>query len=331
MKEVKKPMPFLEFIKPNKIYWDEATKTETYGKLYVEPLERGYGITLGNALRRVLLSSLESGAITAVKIQGVSHEFTTIDGVIEDVSEIILNLKQIKFKMEEGYESDIAILEFKGPGEIKAKDIKVSPGIHIVDPEIHIATVEGDVEIKMELKVEKGRGYVMVEDMEPPTEIGWIPIDTAFSPVKKCTFRVEPTRVGDKTNYDKLILEFETDGTVTPEEALTKATNILMEHLKLLLNPTTKKVEAVKPAEPESIAEKIEADKLSLAIEELEISSRATNTLKKLGIQTIGDLVKMTEEDLKEAKSIGRKALKEIKEALADLGLELAPSPTKKE
>jgi DNA-directed RNA polymerase subunit alpha len=331
MKEVKKPMPFLEFIKPNKIYWDEATKTETYGKLYVEPLERGYGITLGNALRRVLLSSLESGAITAVKIQGVSHEFTTIDGVIEDVSEIILNLKQIKFKMEEGYESDIAILEFKGPGEIKAKDIKVSPGIHIVDPEIHIATVEGDVEIKMELKVEKGRGYVMVEDMEPPTEIGWIPIDTAFSPVKKCTFRVEPTRVGDKTNYDKLILEFYTDGSITPEEALTRATNILIEHFQLLLNPKTIKVEVVKKAGPESIAEKIEADKLSLAIEELEISSRATNTLKKLGINTIGDLVKMTEEDLKEAKSIGRKALKEIKEALADLGLELAPSPTKKE
>ena len=324
-------MPFLEFIKPNKIYWDEATKTNTYGKLFVEPLERGYGITLGNALRRVLLSSLESGAITAVKIQGVSHEFTTIDGVIEDVSEIILNLKQIKFRMEEGQESDIAILEFKGPGEIKAKDIKVSPGIEIVDPEVHIATVEGEAEVRMELRVEKGRGYVMVEEMEQPTEIGWIPIDTAFSPVKKCTFKVEPTRVGDKTNYDKLILEFFTDGSVTPEEALKKATNILIEHLQLLLNPTTRKIEVVKKAEPESIAEKIEADKLSLAIEELEISSRATNTLKKLGINTIGDLVKMTEEDLKEAKSIGRKALKEIKEALAELGLELAPSPTKKE
>ncbi len=324
-------MPFLEFIKPNKIYWDEATKTNTYGKLFVEPLERGYGITLGNALRRVLLSSLESGAITAVKIQGVSHEFTTIDGVIEDVSEIILNFKQIKFRMEEGQESDIAILEFKGPGEIKAKDIKASPGVEVVDPEIHIATVEDDVEVRMELKVEKGRGYVMVEEMEQPTEIGWIPIDTAFSPVKKCTFKVEPTRVGDKTNYDKLIIEFYTDGSVTPEEALKKATNILIEHFQLLLNPTTRKIEVVKKAEPESIAEKIEADKLSLAIEELEISSRATNTLKKLGINTIGDLVKMTEEDLKEAKSIGRKALKEIKEALAELGLELAPSPTKKE
>ncbi len=324
-------MPFLEFIKPNKIYWDEATKTDRFGRLYVEPLERGYGITLGNALRRVLLSSLESGAITTVKIHGVAHEFTTIDGVVEDVSEIILNLKQIKFRMDEGIESDFAILEFKGPGKITAKDIKVPAGIEIVDPDIHIATVDSDVEIKMELKIEKGRGYVMVEEMEQPTEIGWIPIDTNFSPIKKCTFKVEPTRVGEKTNYDKLILEFTTDGTITPEEALTKATNILIEHFQLLLNPTIRKVETVKPAEPESIAEKIEADKLSLAIEELEISSRATNTLKKLGIQTIGDLVKMTEEDLKEAKSIGRKALKEIKEALADLGLELAPSPTKKD
>ncbi|NPA12735.1 MAG: DNA-directed RNA polymerase subunit alpha [Aquificae bacterium] len=326
-------MPFLDFIKPNKIYWDEASKTENYGKLYVEPLERGYGITLGNALRRVLLSSLESGAITAVKIRGVSHEFTTIDGVKEDVAEIILNLKQIKFKMDDDIESETAIIEFKGPGEIKASDIKFtsSAGISVVDPDVHIATVEDDVEVEMELKIEKGRGYVMVEEMEKPTEIGWIPIDTAFSPIKKCTFRVEPTRVGDKTNYDKLILEFWTDGSITPEKALTKATNILIEHFQLLLNPTVRKVEVVKKAEPESIAEKIEADKLSLAIEELEISSRATNTLKKLGINTIGDLVKMTEADLKEAKSIGRKALKEIKDALADLGLELAPSPTKKE
>ncbi|WP_457622773.1 DNA-directed RNA polymerase subunit alpha [Persephonella sp.] len=324
-------MPFLEFITPSKIYWDESSKTESFGRLYVEPLERGYGITLGNALRRVLLSSLEGSAVTAVKIHGVAHEFTTIEGVIEDVSEIVLNLKKIKFKMDEGIDSDFAILEFKGTGEVTAKDIKVPTGIEIVNPDVHIATVDKEIELRMELKIEKGRGYVMVEEMEPPTEIGWIPIDTAFSPIKKCTFYVEPTRVGEKTNYDKLILEVTTDGSITPEEALTKATNILIEHFQLLLNPTVRKVEVIKKAEPESIAEKIEADKLSLAIEELEISSRATNTLKKLGIQTIGDLVKMTEEDLKEAKSIGRKALKEIKEALAELGLELAPSPTKKD
>jgi len=321
-------MPYLEFINPDKIYWDEKTKTERYGKLYVEPLERGYGITLGNALRRVLLSSLESAAITSVKIQGVSHEFTTIDGVIEDVAEIILNLKEIKFKMEEGIDSEFAILEVKGPGKVYAKDIKVPTGLEIVNPEIYIATIDSEAELKMELKIEKGRGYITVEEMEQPSEIGWIPIDTSFSPITKCAFHVEPTRVGEKTDFDKLILEIYTDGSISPDEALTKASNILIEHFTLLLSPTTRKVEAVVKTQPESIAKQIEEDKLSLAIEELDISSRAMNTLKKLGITTIGDLVKMTEEDLKEAKSIGRKALKEIKEALSDLGLELAPSPT---
>jgi len=320
-------MPFLEFITPDKIYWDEVSKTETYGKLYVEPLERGWGTTIGNALRRVLLSSLESGAITAVKIQGVAHEFATIDGVIEDVAEIILNLKEIKFKMDEGIDSEFAILEVKGPAKVSAKDIKLPNGIEVVNPDVHIATIDSpDTEFKMEIKIEKGRGYVTVEEMEAPTEIGWILIDTAFSPITKCTFHVEPTRVGDKTDYDKLILEIYTDGSITPDEALTKASNLLIKHFELLLNPTVRRVETVKKAVPESIAQRIEEDKLSLAIDELDISSRATNTLKKLGIQTIGDLVKMTEEDLKEAKSIGRKALKEIKEALADLGLELAPS-----
>ncbi len=320
-------MPFLDFVMPDKIYWDEVSRTDTYGKLYVEPLERGYGITLGNALRRVLLSSLESGAITAVKIHGVPHEFATIDGVIEDVSEIILNLKDIKFKMDEGIDSEFAILEAKGPGKVTAKDIKLPNGVEIVNPDVHIATIDSpDTELKMEFKIEKGRGYVPVEEMEPPSEIGWILIDTSFSPVTKCTFHVEPTRVGNKTDYDKLILEIHTDGSITPEEALNKATKILLDHFNLLLNPTVKRVEVVKQSAPESIAQRIEEDKLSLAIDELEISSRAANTLKKLGIQTIGDLVKMSEEDLKEAKSIGRKSLKEIKEALADLGLELAPS-----
>ncbi len=320
-------MPFLEFIKPNKIYWDETSKTDTYGKLYVEPLEKGYGITLGNALRRVLLSSLESGAITSAKILGVPHEFSSIEGVIEDVAEIILNLKQIKFKMREDIDKDFAILEFEGPGKVYAKDIKVPAGIEIANPDVYIATIDGNTKLQIELKIEKGRGYVMVEEMEEPLEIGWIPIDTSFSPIKRCTFNVEPTRVGDKTNYDKLILEIYTDGTISPDEALTKANNILIEHFTLLLTPTTRKIQVVKKAEPEQSGSIFEEDKLSLAIEELEISSRATNTLKKLGIQTIGDLVKMTEQDLKEAKSIGRKSLKEIKDALAEMGLELAPSP----
>ncbi len=322
-------MPFLSFKFPEKVYWDETTKTDTFGKLYVEPLERGYGITLGNALRRVLLSSLDSGAITYVRIQNVPHEFATIDGVIEDVSQIILNLKKIKFKMDEAIDSDYAILEFKGPGEIKSGDIKLPIGIELVNPDIKIATVDGEIEIKMEFRIEKGRGYVPVEEMEKPTTIGWIPIDTSFSPIKRCTFYVEPTRMEDKT-YEKLILEFETDGSISTDEALKKATELLLKHLETLLNPTTRKVDFIRKAKPESIAKSLEADQLSLAIEELDISSRTTNTLKKLGIETIGELVQKTEEELKEAKSIGRKALKEIKEALAKIGLSLAPSPKKK-
>lgn len=323
-------MPFLEFVMPQKIYWDENTKTPTFGRLYAEPLERGYGITIGNALRRVLLSSLESGAITAVKILGVSHEFSTIEGVIEDVSEIIINLKQLKFKMEEGLDKDFAILEFQGPGKIYAKDIKLPSGIEVVNPDEYIATVDGNVKIQMELRIEKGKGFVTAEEMEKPTEIGWIPVDANFSPVKKCTFIVEPTRLGEKTNFEKLILEIHTDGTLTPDEALTKAVNILVDHLNLFLNPEVIKVQTIKKAEEVPVESILEEDKLSLPIDELEISSRATNSLKKLGITTIGDLVKMTEKDLQEAKSIGKKAIKEIKEALANLGLELAKSPTEK-
>jgi len=319
-------MPFLDFVTPTKIFWDEATKTETFGRLYVEPLERGYGITVGNSLRRVLLSSLPGTAITSAKIVGAHHEFTTIEGVLEDVAEIILNLKQIKFKMDETKNEEFAVLDIEGPVKVYAKDIKLPQGIEIITPDVHIATITSNIRFQMELKIERGRGYVMVEEMEEPSEIGWIQIDASFSPVKRCTFNVEPTRVGGKTDYDKLILEIETDGSITPDEALTKASNILIEHYQLLLKPTVKRVETVKKAIQRVEEPKIEEDKLSLSIDELEISSRAINTLKKIGINTIGELVRLTEEDLKEAKSIGRKALKEIKDALAEMGLELAPS-----
>ena len=317
----------LDFVMPSKIYWDESTKTDNFGKLYVEPLERGYGITLGNALRRVLLSSLPGGAITAVKIVGVPHEFTTIKGVIEDVSEIILNLKQIRLKVDENIERDFAILEVEGPGKVFAKDIKVPPGIEVVNPDEYICTLSENVKLQMELRIERGRGYKTVEELEEINEIGWILIDTSFSPIKRCTFAVEPVRVGDKTDYDRLILEIETDGTITPDEALEKSANILIEHFTLLQKPTVRKAQVIKKTvAPKTEELKIEEDKLSLAIDELEISSRAINTLRKLGINTIGDLVKLSEDDLKEAKSIGRKSLKEIKDALADMGLELAPS-----
>ncbi|MCX7739341.1 MAG: DNA-directed RNA polymerase subunit alpha [Hydrogenothermaceae bacterium] len=320
-------MPSMDFVMPTKIYWDEATKTDTFGKLYVEPLERGYGITIGNALRRVFLSSLPSGAITAVKIYGAFHEFTTLEGVKEDITEIILNLKEIKLKVDESIERDFGILEFEGPGRIYSKDIKLPNGIEMVNPDVYIATVTESVKIQMEFRIERGRGYVTVEEMEEQAEIGWINIDASFSPIKNCTFYVEPTRVGGRTDYDKLVIEINTDGTITPDEALSKASTMLIEHFTLLQKPTVRKAQAIKKAvvtKPEEL--KIEEDKLSLAIDELEISSRAVNTLRKLGINTIGDLVKLSADDLKEAKSIGRKALKEIIDALAEMGLELAPS-----
>lgn len=231
----------LDFVMPSKIYWDETTKTENYGKLYVEPLERGYGITLGNSLRRVLLSSLPGGSITAVKIIGVPHEFTTIQGVIEDVTEIVLNLKQIKLKVDENIERDFAILEFEGPGKVFAKDVKLPPGIEIVNPDEYICTVSDNIKLQMEFRIERGRGYKTVEELEEINEIGWILMDTSFSPIRKCTFYVEPVRVGDKTDYDRLILEVETDGTITPDEALEKSTHILIEHFTLLQKPTVKK------------------------------------------------------------------------------------------
>lgn len=320
-------MPFMDFMMPTKIYWDETTKTDTFGKLYVEPLERGYGITIGNALRRVLLSSLPGGAITAVKIYGAYHEFTTIEGVKEDIAEIVLNLKEIRFRIDESIERDFGILEIEGPAKIYAKDMKLPAGIELVNPDVYIAEITSNVKFQMEFRVERGRGYVTVEEMEQQTEIGWINMDASFSPVKSCTFYIEPTMVAGRTDYDKLILEITTDGTVSPDEALSKASNLLIEHFNLLQKPTVKKAQAIKKAvitKPEEL--KIEEDKLSLAIDELEISSRAINTLRKLGINTIGDLVKLSADDLKEAKSIGRKALKEIIDALAEMGLELAPS-----
>lgn len=322
-------MSLLDFVMPTKIYWDESTKTDSYGKLYVEPLERGFGITVGNALRRVLLSSLPGGAITAVKIIGVPHEFSSIKGVMEDVVEIVLNIKQIRLIIDENIERDFAILEVENPGKVYAKDIKFPAGIEVANPDVHICTITEPIKLQMEFRVERGIGYKTVEELEPINEIGWILLDTSFSPIKRVAFNVEPTRVGDKTDYDRLIMEIETDRTITPDDALVKASNILIEHFNLLQKPTVKKVQVVKKSvqvKPEEI--KVEEDKLSLAIDELEISSRAINTLRKLGINTIGDLVKLSEDDLREAKSIGRKSLKEIKDALADMGLELAPSKT---
>ncbi len=305
-----------EFIYPSKIFWEERTKDR--GVFVVEPLERGFGITLGNALRRVLLSSISGTAVTAVKIYGVYHEFSSVEGVAEDVVEIIANLKGVRFNLKEG-DVEILYLKKKGEGEVKARDISLPPTVEIANPDHTIATItDPNVELHMEIRVEKGKGYVLSEEMETIGEVGWILLDADFSPVKKVSYKVEQTRVKERTDYEKLTMEVITDGTKTPDEVVKEAIGILKSHLDLLENISSEVPTLEEPIPADELSEK-----LTLSIEELDISQRALNSLKRMGISTIGDLVQMSEEELKSTKNIGRKALAEIKEALAQMGLQL--------
>jgi len=306
-----------EFIYPDKIFWEE--KTDTYGRLVVEPLERGFGITVGNSLRRVLLSSISGTAITAVKIYGIYHEFSAIEGIQEDAIELIANLKKVKFVMKGDSDVEILYLQKKGEGEVRASDIKTPPTVEILNPDQYIATItDPNKELNIEIRIERGRGYVPVEEMEAIGEVGWILVDADFSPVKKVGFKIENVRVGKKSTYERLILEIFTNGIKTPDQCMQEAIEILKKHYELLENISTER-----PAAPQKVSVDELAEKLSLSIEELDISQRALNSLKRIGITTIGDLVRMTEDELKSTKNIGRKALAEIKEALQKLGLEL--------
>mgnify|MGYP001770627616 CR=1 FL=1 len=305
-----------EFLFPSKVYWEE--KKKTYGRFVVEPLERGFGITLGNSLRRTLLSSIEGCALVGVKIYGVYHEFSHIDGVLEDTVEIIANLKRIRFKLHEG-EVENAYLRKKGEGVVYARDLSLPPNLEVVNPDQKILTItDPNVEINMELRVEKGFGYVPAEEMEVMGEVGWILVDADFSPVRQVAFKVEKTRVEKRSDYDKLTVEVYTDGTKTPEEVVKEAVQLLIKHFQVL-ETISHEVPVVE--EPVVIDELVE--KLSLPIEELDISQRALNSIKRMGITTIGDLVRLSEEDLKSTKNVGRKAINEIKEALKQLGLHL--------
>ncbi|MEJ7555342.1 MAG: DNA-directed RNA polymerase subunit alpha [Aquificaceae bacterium] len=306
-----------EFLFPSKVYWEERTKT--YGRFVVEPLERGFGITIGNSLRRTLLSSIQGVALTAVKIYGVYHEFSAIEGVQEDTIEIIANLKRIRFKL---HNSDVEVLYLKkkGEGVVYAKDISLPPNVEIVNPEQKILTITSpDKEINIELRIERGFGYVPTEEMEVLGETGWILVDADFSPVRQVAFRVEKTRVEKRSDYDRLIMEVYTDGTKTPDEVIKEAVGLIVKNFTLLENIS---FEIPVVEEPVGVTEEF-VEKLSLPIEELDISQRALNSIKRMGISTIGDLVKLTEEDLKATKNVGRKAINEIKEALKQMGLHL--------
>lgn len=304
-------------IKPSK-YRKHEESTSSYGKFSWEPLEKGYGITLGNALRRVLLSSIEGAAITGVRVNNVFHEFSTIPGVVEDFLNIILNLKQVRLSV---YTDQVQTLFIRatGPRVVRAGDIEIPHNVTIVNPEKEICTLDPDAKLEMELTASKGRGFEPAKttrDIEGP--VGYIPIDAIYSPVTKVTFAVTPARVGQRTDYDRLTIEVWTDGTLKPEEAITTAARILQDQMNVFIFPETQE-EA--PSEREDQEPLVLQDQLYHPIEELEISQRTFNILKSSHIDYIGDLVQKSEEELLQAKNLGKKSVNELKEALERRGL----------
>ena len=309
----------IEFEKPN-IKCVEIDKVTNYGKFVCEPLERGYGITIGNSLRRILLSSLPGSAIKSVKIQGAEHEFTTIPNVVEDVPELILNLKMVRFKLDKNEEKSLR-LDFNGEGEVKAGDIITDGTVEILNPDLHIATVSKGGSLHLDMVADMGRGYNTAEKNKTPNQpIGVISIDSIYSPVKKVNYNVENTRVGQMVDYDKLTIELWTDGSLEPYEALSLAAKVLTEHLKLFvdLSETAKNTQIMVEKE-EDQKEKI----LEMPIEELELSVRSFNCLKRSGVSTVGDLTKKTENDMMKVKNLGKKSLEEVIEKLHNLDLDL--------
>lgn len=312
----------IEIEKP-KIECIEMSEDFTFGKFIVEPLERGYGTTLGNSLRRILLSSLPGAAVTSIKIDGVLHEFSTIPGVAEDVTEIILNIKNLALKMH-GDNTKLIKIDVQGEKKITAADIICDSDIEIVNPELYIASLDEGHRFYMEMTVEKGRGYVVSErNKQPGQPIGIIPIDSIFTPVKKVNYIIENTRVGQVTDYDKLILEVWTNGTIKPDEAISFGAKIISEHLKLFITLTEHvgNVEIMVEKE-EDKKEKV----LEMTIEELDLSVRSFNCLKRAGINTVEELTQRTEEDMMKVRNLGKKSLEEVQQKLEALGLGLKMS-----
>ena len=311
-------------IEKPKIEIVEISEDNRYGKFVCEPLERGYGTTFGNSLRRMLLSSLEGAAITSIRIDGVLHEFSTIPGVRDDVTNIVLNLKQLCLKMQ-GNEPKVIRIDVEGEKEVTAADIICDADIEILNPDLHIATVDATGKLKIEMTVARGRGYIPAErNKKPEDTIGVIPIDSIFSPVQRVNYTVQDTRVGNETDYDKLILEVWTDGSLRPEEAVSKAAGILVMHLKLFqsmdgLPEEIEEEEATFPEEVEDDTSKV----LEMTIEDLDLSVRSFNCLKRANINTVADLAEKTEDDMMKVRNLGRKSLEEVKKKLEELGLAL--------
>ena len=309
------------FQRPKRLDYERDTLTDGFGSFHAQPFERGFGTTIGNALRRVLLSSIEGAAVTAVKIDGVLHEFSPIPGVVEDATDIILNLKQIPIRMHVDHTKTLR-LKCDKAGEVKARDIEADADIDILEPDVHIATVGDGGSLDIEMRINRGRGYVSADrNFDEDLGIGWIPIDSVHSPVKKVNYLVEAARLGQTTDYDKLTVDVWTDGTITSRDAVSLGAKLLRDHLNIFIN-IDEPVEQPQEQAPEE-APSVANEHLDKSVEELELSVRSYNCLKNADIRTIRELVQKTEPEMLRTKNFGRKSLNEIQEILLTMGLGL--------
>jgi DNA-directed RNA polymerase subunit alpha len=308
------------FQKPKRLEVERETLTPTFGRFSAQPFERGFGTTIGNALRRILLSSIEGAAITAVKIDGVLHEFSAVPGVVEDTTDIILNLKQLAFRMH-GDALETVTVQAEGPRVVRAGDIQAGPGVEILNPDAPIATLSEEGRISMEMRLKRGRGYVSADrNFDDDLGIGYIPVDSVHSPVRKLNYVVEDARVGQRTEYDKLTLEVWTNGAVTPQDAIALGAKLLKDHMAIFINFEEASDELIDVGGDDN--ERL-YEQLSRSVDELELSVRSYNCLKNANIKTIGDLVTKTEAEMLKTKNFGRKSLNEIKDILAEMNLAL--------
>lgn len=310
------------FQKPKRLACEQETLTDRYGKFYAQPFERGFGTTVGNSIRRALLSSIEGPAITAVRIEGVLHEFSPIPGVVEDATDVILNLKRIPFRMHGPGPKTIRAVRLE-PGKMYSRDIETDNEVEVLDPDIYIGTVSEGGSLNIEMRLKWGRGYVPAEqNFDDDLPVGYIPVDSVHSPVRKVNCRVEPARLGQATDYDKLTIEVWTNGSIHPADAIGIAAKAVKDHMVIFINFEEEEPEEVIP-EPVLDKPSVSAELLNRSIEEIELSVRAFNCLKNANIATIRDLVKKTESDMLKMKNFGRKSLNEVKDVLAKMGLGL--------
>ena len=308
-------------VKPKRLEFDQKKKSVCYGKLSAGPFERGYGVTIGNSLRRMLLSSIEGAAIVAVKFEGIFHEFSSIPGVVEDITEIILNLKQVNLKLNSEADYKRVYIKASTSGTICAKDIVADPDVEVLNPDLPILTIDQATEVEIEMIVRKGRGYVPADRHNIENEsVHMIPVDSSFSPIEKITYHIENTRVGQSTDYDSLVMELWTNGAITPEDAVAHAAKIVKDHMQIFINFD----EEPEPVQPQVDEKKQKVlTNMAKCVEELELSVRSYNCLKNANIQTIAELVQKTDGEMLKTRNFGRKSLNEIKEILEDMGLHL--------